>query len=226
MSEPRAALFDIDGTLVDSVYTHVAAWREAFAESDLTVPHWEIHRRIGKDGALLVSELIEVSTGDAGSDDLESRLSDAHDRAYAERSSQLTVLPGARELVREAKRLGMRVVLATSAPDHELAVLRELLGVDDLVDAITSGADVDTAKPDSTIVGIALDRAGVRAADAVMIGDATWDFVAASDRGVPGIGVLTGGVGRGELLQAGAGAVYRDAAEVVASGILGSGDRR
>ncbi|MGJ0118665.1 HAD family hydrolase [Williamsia sp. MIQD14] len=226
MSGRRAALFDIDGTLVDSVYTHVAAWRDAFADNDLTLPHWEIHRRIGKDGGILVSELVEIADGDTGSDDLESRLSDAHDRFYSERSEGLTVLPGARDLVREAQRLGMVVVLATSAPDHELDLLRRLLDVDDLVDAVTSGADVETAKPDSTIVGIALDRAGVEAADAVMIGDATWDFVAASDRGVPGVGVLTGGVGRGELLQAGAGAVFRDAAEVIASGILGSGDRR
>ncbi|MGU3291236.1 HAD family hydrolase [Williamsia sp. M5A3_1d] len=225
MSDRRAVLFDIDGTLVDSVYAHVDAWRDAFARHQMLLPHWEIHRRIGKDGSILVSELIEVAGGDTGSDDLPSSLSEAHDRAYADRSDQLTVLPGARDLVRSVADHGMVVVLATSAPEHELSLLRSLLDVDDIVGAVTSGADVDTAKPDSTIVGIALDRAGVGASDAVMIGDATWDFIAASDRGVRGVGVLSGGVGRGELLQAGAAAVYRDAAEVLASGILVAGVR-
>ncbi len=220
MSAVRAILFDIDGTLVDSVYLHVDSWRRAFAAQSLIVPTWEIHRRIGEDGSLLVSELIALAGGDPDSSDLTSDLTSAHDEMYGERSDELTVLPGARELVRAAHEFGMTVVLATSAPEHELSILRALLDVDRHVDAVTSGADVDTAKPDSTIVGLALERAGVQAADAVMVGDATWDFVAASDIGVRGLAVRSGGIAGAELIDAGASDVYDDAADLLARAAL------
>ncbi len=216
MATIEAVLFDIDGTLVDSVYLHVDAWRRAFAQHGLTAPAWEIHRRIGKDGSLLVDELIELAGGDTESDDLSSDVSSAHDDVYSQRTDELTVLPGARDLVRHCKVSGFTVVLATSAPENELKVLRSLLGVDDVVDAVTSGADVEMAKPDSTVVALALQRAEVSAEKAVMVGDATWDFLAASDIGVRGLGVRSGGIAAHELLAAGAGEVYADAAEVLA----------
>ena len=215
MAPIQAILFDIDGTLVDSVYLHVDAWRRAFAEHGLVAPAWEIHRRIGKDGSLLVKELIDVAGGDSESGDLASDLSSAHDEHYGARSDDLTVLPGARDLVRRSKDQGLVVVLATSAPDHELTILRSLLDVDDAVDAVTSGADVDMAKPDSTVVALALERAGVAAENAVMIGDATWDFVAATDIGVRGLGVRSGGIAAQELREAGASEVFADASELL-----------
>ena len=215
MAPIQAVLFDIDGTLVDSVYLHVDAWRRAFADHDLVAPSWEIHRRIGKDGSLLVEELIDVSGGDPESSDLASDLSSAHDEYYGGRSDELTILPGARELVRRCKDNDLVVVLATSAPEHELKILRSLLDVEDAVDAVTSGADVETAKPDSTVVALAVERAGVAAENAVMIGDATWDFVAATDIGVRGLGVRSGGIAAQELREAGASEVFADASELL-----------
>ncbi|MCP2176088.1 HAD family hydrolase [Williamsia maris] len=216
MAPTQAILFDIDGTLVDSVYLHVDAWRRAFADHGLVAPAWEIHRRIGKDGSLLVEELMDVAGGDSGSSDLASELSSAHDEHYGSRSDELTVLPGARDLVRRCKDSDFVVVLATSAPEHELEILRSLLDVEDAVDAVTSGADVETAKPDSTVVALALERAGVTAENAVMIGDATWDFVAATDIGVHGLGVRSGGIAAQELRAAGASEVFADASELLA----------
>ncbi|GAA2060103.1 HAD family hydrolase [Williamsia deligens] len=217
MSRIQAVLFDIDGTLVDSVYDHVVAWWESFAAQGLSVPHTEIHRRIGKDGGLLVGELMEIAGADRADDSLSSALSSGHDDRYGDRVDQLTVLPGARELVRATKDHGMTVVLATSAPDHELQALRKLLDVDDLVDAVTSSEDVETAKPDGTVVDIALGRARVSASAAVMMGDATWDFLAATPLGVGGIGVCSGGIGSAELIAAGASETYRDPADVLAN---------
>jgi phosphoglycolate phosphatase-like HAD superfamily hydrolase len=110
--------------------------------------------------------------------------------------------------------LGLQIVLATSAPDDELAILREVLASDDLVSAVTSSADVDTAKPRPDIIHVALDRAGVDASQAVFVGDAVWDVEACERAGVPSIGLLSGGVSRGELENAGAKAVFENALDL------------
>jgi HAD superfamily hydrolase (TIGR01509 family) len=126
----------------------------------------------------------------------------------------LRPLPGARELLRRVKALGLQVVFATSAPDDELEILRKVLDSDDVVDAMTSSKDVDTAKPKPDIIEVALDRAGVDAAHAVFVGDAVWDVEACERAGVPTIAVLSGGVSRGELENAGAKGVFENAQEL------------
>ncbi|MBV5244973.1 HAD family hydrolase [Mycolicibacterium sp. PAM1] len=206
-----AVLFDIDGTLVDSNYLHVHAWMRAFDDENLPVSAWRIHRCIGMDGTTLVRTL----SGDAGQGVLD-RLKDAHSRYYKENSSLLAPLPGARDLLRRVAATGLQVVLATSAPDDELTLLREVLDCDDVVAAVTSSADVDTAKPKPDIVQVALDRAGVGAQDAVFVGDAVWDCEAAGRAGVTSIGLLSGGVSRGELREAGAAGVFEDAGDLLA----------
>lgn len=206
-----AVLFDIDGTLVDSNYLHVHAWMRAFDDENLPVSAWRIHRCIGMDGTTLVRTL----SGDAGQGVLD-RLKDAHSRYYKEGSSLLAPLPGARDLLRRVAATGLQVVLATSAPDDELTLLRDVLDCDDVVAAVTSSADVDTAKPKPDIVQVALDRAGVGAQDAVFVGDAVWDCEAAGRAGVVSIGLLSGGVSRGELREAGAAGVFEDAGDLLA----------
>lgn len=206
-----AILFDIDGTLVDSNYLHVHAWLRAFDEEELPVSSWRIHRCIGMDGTTLVRTLAE----DAGQDVLD-RLKDGHSRFYKENSALLAPLPGARDLLRWVALKGLQVVLATSAPEDELAMLRKVLDCDDIVSAVTSSKDVDTAKPKPDIVEVALDRAGVSAQDAVFVGDAVWDCEAARRAGVPSIAVLSGGVSRGELLEAGASDVFEDPGDLLA----------
>lgn len=213
----RALLLDVDGTLVDSTYVHVSTWHRALDEAGATVPHVEVHRRVGKDGATLVAELLEVAGIDdqAARDHIASRAKELHSHYYAEAANSLRLLPGARELVRGAHQRGWTTVLATSAPPSEFGEARELLDVDEFVDAVTTGEDVDQAKPDPTIVGIALDRAGVDATDAIMVGDATWDAIAATKLGVRSIGVRTGGIGDDELRAAGFSDIADDAAAVL-----------
>ena len=211
MATAPAVLFDVDGTLVDSNYLHVHAWYRAFNEAKVEVEAWRIHRLIGVDGATLVASLAE-----GADDETRSRLKDLHSRYYQESAPLLRRLPGARELLEAVDRLGLQIVLATSAPEDELSILREVLASDDLVDAQTSSKDVDTAKPQPDIVQVALERAGVDAANAVFVGDTVWDVEACERAGVPTIAVLSGGVSRGELEIAGAQAIFDDPGELCA----------
>ena len=214
----RALLLDVDGTLVDSTYVHVSTWHRALDEAGATVPHVEVHRRIGKDGGTLVAELLEAAgvDDDEERDRIASRAKDLHSRYYAEAAESLRLLPGARDLVRAASERGWITVLATSAPPSEFREARALLDVDEFVDAVTTGEDVDQAKPDPTIVAIALERSGVDASDAVMVGDATWDAIAATKLGIRSIAVRTGGIGDDELRAAGFSDIVDDAAAVFA----------
>lgn len=207
-----AVLFDVDGTLVDSNYLHVTAWLRAFDAEGVPVDGWRIHRCIGMDGTTLVRTL----SGDAGQDVLD-RLKDRHSEFYQETTSLLAPLPGARDLLRWVAGHGLQVVLATSAPEDELATLREILDCEDAISAVTSSEDVDTAKPKPDIVQIALERAGVGAQDAVFLGDAVWDCEAAKRAGVPSIGVQSGGVSPAELREAGATAVFEDPGDLLAN---------
>lgn len=204
-----AVLFDIDGTLVDSNYLHVNAWHRAFADEGLTVESWRVHRSIGMDGGTLLDTLVPDAD-----DDTRKRLKDGHSRYYLGDKGLLRLLPGARELLEKIKGLGLQVVLATSAPEDELEVLREVLDSEDVYSAMTSGEDVDTAKPQPDIVNIALERAGVDAGRAVFVGDAVWDIEACERAGLVSIGVLSGGVSRGELTEAGARAVFENAEDL------------
>ncbi|GFG86127.1 HAD family hydrolase [Mycolicibacter algericus] len=205
-----AVLFDVDGTLVDSNYLHVHAWRRAFAEQRIEVESWRIHRAIGMDGSALVRLL-----SDDAPDDVRRRLKELHSRFYLESAPLLSPLPGARRLLERIAALHLPVVLATSAPDDELAVLRKALDCDDLIAAVTSSADVDIAKPEPDIIGIALDRIGATAERAVFVGDAVWDVAACVRAGLPCIGVLSGGVSRAELETAGAVGVFDNAEELL-----------
>ena len=204
-----AVLFDIDGTLVDSNYLHVHAWQRAFDELRRPVEAWRIHRSIGMDGSTLVGTLAPDAD-----DDVRSRLKDLHSRYYEDLAPYLTPLPGARELMEAVHQLGITVVLATSAPENELKLLRTVLDCDHLVSAVTSSEDVDTAKPEPDIVNVALQRANVVAAHAVFVGDTVWDVEACVRAGVDSIGVLSGGVSRGELEKAGAQRVFENAVDL------------
>lgn len=202
-----AILFDIDGTLVDSNYLHVHAWQRAFAEVGVDVEAWRIHRGIGMDGSSLLEEL---TSEDAGSEDTKARAKDLHSRFYRETAHLLKPLPGTRRLLDLVAAAGLQVVLATSAPEDELALLRKVLDQDEIVSAVTSSGDVDTAKPRPDIVEVALQRANVEADRAVFVGDSIWDIRAAASAGVECIGVESGGVDRLRLQDEGAVAVYRN----------------
>lgn len=205
-----AVLLDIDGTLVDSNYVHVDAWSRAFREAGRPVSSWRIHRSIGMDG----SKLLETLVGSSDSE-LAAEAKKLHGEYYSAASADLEVLPGARELLADLNSRGVTVVLATSAPEGELSTLRDLLEVEDSVAVVTSGEDAQVAKPEPDIISVALERAGVEAADAVMVGDSVWDVESAGRAGVRAIGVLSGGISRGELLDAGAVAVFDDPSDLL-----------
>ena len=204
MANP-AVLFDIDGTLVDTNYLHVHAWHRAFAEVNVSVESWRIHHRIGMDGGSLLSELLPDE-----SDDVTSRAKDLHQRFYKETSGLIRPLSAGRDLLDAVADMGLQVVLATSAPEDELAILREVLDREDVVSAVTSSEDVETAKPRPDIVEVALERAGVGADRAVFVGDTVWDIRAAARAGVECIGFRSGGIGELELSREGAVTVFDD----------------
>lgn len=207
---PGAVLFDIDGSLVDSNFLHVHAWAESFAAAGHPVDAWRIHRAIGMGSAQLLGELL----GD-DADRLEEQVKKGHSERYAAMASLLRPFDGARELVQAVSDRGAVVVLATSAPPDELEKLRAVLEIDDVVDAITAAEDVEAAKPEPEIVHVALEKAGCVPASSVFVGDAVWDVVAARRAGVPCVGLLSGGTSAAELTEAGAVAVYDDAAALL-----------
>ena len=200
---------DIDGTLVDSNFLHVEAWAHAFDELHIPVPSWRIQRAIGADSAVLLDQLI----GDEP-DDHKDRAKALHAKYYQALFPRLKLLPGARELITDLSTNGVRAVLATSAPDDELQALLKVLHIQEHIYAVTSAEDVEEAKPEPGIIAVALRKGDVDAAQAVMIGDSVWDIAAAEKAGVAAIGVLSGGTGEGDLMQAGAIAVYRDPADI------------
>ncbi|KHL10489.1 phosphoglycolate phosphatase-like HAD superfamily hydrolase [Mumia flava] len=209
-SRARAAvLFDVDGTLIDSNYLHVSAWHTAFAQHGMAVDDWRTHRAIGMDGERLLDTLVPDADEDA-----RRAVKEAHAAEYAARAGELRAFTGARDLLSRCQEIGLAVVLATSAPPDELERARSVLDCDDLVDAVTSADDVDEAKPEPGIVEVALERAGIPAERAVLVGDAMWDGHAAVRAGVTFVAVRSGGVGTDELRDAGAVEVVDDVASL------------
>jgi HAD superfamily hydrolase (TIGR01509 family) len=206
-----AALFDIDGTLVDSNYLHVSAWLRAFHEAGFAVDAWRLHRAIGMGSSQLLSTLIGEQSAERAGDRIKKR----HSELYGDSADLLRVFDQARELVKAVAALGVTVVLATSAAPDELDRLRELLDLDDTVADIVAGADVDAAKPEPDLVEVALDKAGATAGRAVFVGDAVWDIKAAKRASVRSIGVLSGGTSAAELSEAGAATIYDDVAALL-----------
>jgi len=209
-SPPRAVLFDIDGTLIDSNYLHVESWSRAFDDIGAPVDAWRVHRGIGLDSAKLLEELLGDRVHELG-----DAAKERHSARYAPLVPRLRRFSGARELIQRLSGSGVRVVLATSAPPEEFRVLSDCLDADSWLYAATTADDVETAKPEPDIIATALERAGVTAGSAVMIGDTRWDAIAARRAGVRSVGVLSGGVGSGELREAGASLVFDDVAAIL-----------
>lgn len=206
-----AVLFDIDGTLVDTNYLHIDAWLRAFADVGHPVDAWRVHAAIGMDSAKLLDSVLGDDAGRLG-----DPAKDRHRVHYAADRDRVRAFDQAQALLRELADRGLKVVLATSSPPEELAMTTDVLDAGDAVLTATTSSDVDTAKPAPDVVQVALEKAGVDAADAVMVGDAVWDVRAAADAGVRCIAVASGGVGAAELRQAGAIAVYDDVAALLA----------
>ncbi len=206
-----AALFDVDGTLVDSNYLHVVTWWEAFAQAGHDVPMAAIHRAIGMGSDQLLDALLP-GTRDREED---ASIRAAHHALYATYWPRLKPLPAAPQLLRACRKAGMRVVLASSADPQEFAVLREVLDAEDAIETATSAGDVQRSKPAPDLVQVALQKTRIPAEQAVFVGDTVWDVQACQRAGVRCIGVRSGGISTTELLDAGAVAVFADPADLL-----------
>ncbi|MFX0594792.1 HAD family hydrolase [Melissospora conviva] len=204
-------LFDVDGTLVDTTYLHTVSWAEALRQAGRPISMARIHRAIGMGSDKLLDHLLGDDRDRGGDDALRT----VHDELMAGYASRLQPLPGAVELLRACARRGLRVVLASSAAEHELAKLRGVLDAEDVIDAATSSADAQVSKPAPDILVAALDRAGLDRSRVIFIGDSVWDVQAAGRIGVACIALTCGGTSRAELAQAGAVAVYEDPAQLL-----------
>jgi HAD superfamily hydrolase (TIGR01509 family) len=197
-----AAILDVDGTLVDTNYQHSIAWYRAFRQNDVVLPIWRIHRHIGMGGDQLVKSLAGEELETEKGDDIRA----AESVLYRELMTEVEPLEGARELIEDLKQRGHAVVLASSAKAHEVEHYLDLLDARELADGWTTSADVEATKPEPDLVVAAVEKAG--GAEAVMVGDSTWDCEAAKRAGLDTIAVLTGGFSEAELREAGALAVY------------------
>ena len=200
-AQPRrgGVVFDVDGTLLDTNYLHVTAWWEAFRERGHDVACADIHRALGLSSDDLITRVL-------GRPD--PSVSGAHSRYIAPYLVRMRPLAGAADLLRSTGRLGLNVVLATSAKDEELELMLDALGAREAVDTVVSSGDVKQAKPDPEIVRKALCESGTDPARAVMVGDTVWDVLAAQRAGLPCVGLLSGGISEEELRGAGAQETY------------------
>ena len=212
-SDSLAFLFDLDGTLVDSVYQHVLAWREATQAAGIELPVWRIHRQIGMSGGLMLNALTRETGRKVSRKDAE-RIQLVHAEAFANQASSLRVLPGAQALLDTLAAHGVPHAIATSGRRHSARHALNLLTLHQNVPVITRD-DVRFAKPDPDLFVAAGKRLKVPMSRCVIVGDSVWDLLAARRAFALSVGLLSGGYGRDELERAGAYRVYQDPADLL-----------
>ncbi len=209
-----AFIFDLDGTLIDSVYQHVLAWREALERAGMQLSVWRIHRRIGMSGGLLVNALLRETGGKISPVDAE-RLQEFHAEAYKKFVGQVRPLPGAVDLLAYLAKSGVPHGIATSGRMESAGPALKALGVRPDLPVITRD-QVRYAKPDPDLFLAAADRLAVSIHDSIVVGDSVWDLLAARRARALGVGLLSGGYGEEELERAGAYRVYQDPQDLLA----------
>ena len=216
---PRATtafLFDLDGTLVDSVYQHVLAWKEALDNEGVDLAVWRIHRKIGMSGGLFANMLLRETGLDITGERLD-RLRGWHADAYNRQAAAGAIrpLPGARELLAFLTGEGIPWAIATSGRMETAAANIAALGVDPAKVPVVTRDQVRHAKPDPDLFLAAADRLGADIRHSLVIGDSIWDMLAAQRARALGVGLLSGGYGREELERSGAFRVYDDPADLL-----------
>ena len=213
MTQGPAFLFDLDGTLVDSVYQHVLAWREALESAGIELSVWRIHRRIGMSGGLFLNALLR-ETGRQITREEAARVQQVHEDRYLRLAGQVRPLPGARELLSTLSQVRIPWAIATSGRAASARPIVNLLGVGDDAVLITRD-EVRRAKPDPDLFLAAAARLAVPIATSIVVGDSVWDLLAARRAPALGVGLLSGGYGQDELERAGAYRVYQDPADLL-----------
>jgi HAD superfamily hydrolase (TIGR01509 family) len=207
-------LFDLDGTLVDSVYQHVLAWREALDGEGIQLSVWRIHRKIGMSGGLFMNQLLR-ETGLEISPERVDRLRRRHAEAYQRHAAEIRPLPGARELLAALTDARIPWAIATSGRMETAAQNLATLGVDPAQTPVVTRDQVKYAKPDPDLFLAAAKRLDAPIENAVVVGDSIWDMLAARRCRALGVGLLSGGYGTDELERGGAARVYEDPADML-----------
>jgi HAD superfamily hydrolase (TIGR01509 family) len=212
---PGALIFDLDGTLVDTVYAHVFAWQRALAEEGMPIDGWRIHRRIGMSGGLFTRAVGREVGRDLSAEEIEA-IQRRHGAIFRELLPDRRPLPGAVELLAHLRARGIVHGIATSGRRPEIDASLAVLGVPDETVVIDRG-NVARAKPEPDLFLACAAALGVTPPECYVVGDAVWDLLAARRAGMLSIGLLSGGYGADELLQAGAFRVYAEAADLLES---------
>jgi HAD superfamily hydrolase (TIGR01509 family) len=208
----RALLFDLDGTLVDTVYAHVSAWQRALAEASIDADGWRIHRRIGMSGGLFTRALARETGRELTPKETE-RIEERHAQLFSDMAAERRPLPGAVELLQHLRAERVAHGIATSGRRPEIdKSLHALQVAHDTV--VVERGDVARAKPEPDLFLACRDRLDVKSEECYVVGDAVWDILAARRAGMLSVALLTGGYGEDELIGAGAFRVYRDPAEL------------
>jgi len=206
-------LFDLDGTLVDTVYQHVEAWRQALTADAIQVPLWQIHRHVGMTGDLMLTALareLDLRFTDGQLD----RVKQQHEAIYQQLTTDIQLLPGAKELLASLTDRRVAWAIATSGERASVQGSLDRLGVPDGVPVIT-GDRIGAAKPEPDIFIAAAEALHMPVAEAFVVGDSIWDLLAAQRAGALGIGLLTGGYGADELRGASAHRIYADPSDLL-----------
>jgi len=211
----KAFIFDLDGTLVDTVYAHIFAWQKALVEAGMAIEGWRIHRKIGMSGGLFTRAVARELGREINSAE-EASLQRRHGQIFIELLPERRPLPGAVELIRFLYLNKILFGIATSGRRPEVNASLEVLGIRDET-VIVERSAVARAKPEPDLFLMCQQRLGVEVRECYVVGDAVWDLLAARRAGMLSIGLLSGGYGEDELSQAGAFRVYRDPAELLRS---------
>jgi HAD superfamily hydrolase (TIGR01509 family) len=208
----KAFIFDLDGTLVDTVYAHIFAWQSALAEAGMPLEGWRIHRKIGMSGGLF-TRAVAREVGREISAEEEEALQKRHGEIFRKLLPERRPLPGATDLIRFLYENDILFGIATSGRRPEVDASLDALGIRDETVIVQRG-DVARAKPEPDLFLACQQRLGLNTNECYVVGDAVWDLLAARRAGMLSIGLLCGGYGEDELSQAGAFRVYRDPAEL------------
>lgn len=210
---PKAAIFDVDGTLIDSVDLHALAWQQAFAKFGRQVDYAQVRGQIGKGGDKLMPVFLTEREQKDFSEELEKWRAQLFKTDFLPLVRPFAAVP---ELFRRARSVGLKIGIASSAKKSELDRYLDIARVKDLIDEATSSEDVEQSKPAPDIFQVALKKLNLDGRDAIAIGDSPYDAQSARKCGVATIGLLSGGFAEADLRDAGCKSIYPGPAALLA----------